>query len=1323
MLKRSAFSKRYILCAAGVFSVFAVHAAQLDFTGVSGGDWADGSNWSSNYYPTSGDYAVLNTTAVLSTAVPNNILALRIGTSGSGVLNIQSGAELTATASSSWGTFLGSSSGTGSISQTGGTAEINYFEIGRGGPGSYALSGGTLTASRGQNGNSVYLGADKNGGSAGDGTLEISGGTFLSRTGISLGTADGSGTGTFRVLGSGAAEIGVGSQGTGDGTWTQNSGSTLEIGIDAGGVTKILIDEVDGDGGQGVTFEAGALLDVDFYNGASSTGTWTVMELENGDITNNGLAFAAGVDTDNWSFDIDNSGSNGLLTVTAVEASNTTAAVTVGSIAALRQYAASNHVAVTMTPGTYWMEGEDGDPLFLEFSGSDNTFDLTDVHIKVDTQELAGYGSSTDVRIVYIGGTNLVIDGLTLSMEKLSYNGTDSYGYAKEYTADKRSQVVVVTGSNITVQNCEFTTGGSYPYGFGDAFGKGSRPTDSDGNTDAAYISHKKQSGILFTGGADNIVFDNVILNMRSFGHGIFFQQAPHDLLFKNCQVLGDEMADSDDIIAHPVYQEWGFATYYMPIPEDIRISKHEGGFRTYGYTDDEGVTRYVENITITNCVIERMRNAVAMGAHSGYLKVYDTEANDCEMGFGSSRYGTTLYENCKGNARNGPLIYFQYGVDYPAVYEVELTGDEPGHGVWPIALISGEGNQITLTSSAAAGVYSNAAYVCTSQKWREWRHRPSYNIDESGSDSFSEATTGNYITNLTDQILVFGSNATENVECVSTGGVINKGSGNEYTGETLVPGAITIQDTWTYPPNSTNVSWAQYSSGELILPTLPYSVFSGTLLADDAAALGGAPSGDGGTTVSNGTIEVEPGFALQGEAIVISGTGSNGQGAIYSDGQADNKTRISSSSGSITLNGNASIGVGVSGNQLLVGTMYGTGDLTKTGPGQLSMEKSSSFDGTFYVSEGLVKARANNARNDLVVAAGAEFAQNASLALNQGAGNTTVLNGTLDLNARGETDSNPLAVNIGALTGSGLIMSTSTAATQTVNIISTTNDSVFDGTISGVIALNKNGAGTTLELNGTCTHTAGTFVNEGRLGGSGSISGDVVIADGAGLAAELSGSAHDPLTVGGALAFGGSHSVYLTSSNFSFDASSDASWTIVEAGSIAGFSTNSVTVDTSAFETNNALDGGSFSVSESGGALILAFTAASRTAQEEWRFDNFGTYSNAADAADLADPDQDGRNNLVEYGTGSDPNVFNTNSAAVLGFTDGGLKLTLTFNRITDPLLTYQVEANTNLTAGSWNLIWSSAGSSNTAGSVTVEDDEAISDFVTRFLRLKLMN
>lgn len=50
------------------------------YIGVTGGEWATGSNWTEGNYPTTDEIAILNTTANLSINAPNNIEGIRIGT-------------------------------------------------------------------------------------------------------------------------------------------------------------------------------------------------------------------------------------------------------------------------------------------------------------------------------------------------------------------------------------------------------------------------------------------------------------------------------------------------------------------------------------------------------------------------------------------------------------------------------------------------------------------------------------------------------------------------------------------------------------------------------------------------------------------------------------------------------------------------------------------------------------------------------------------------------------------------------------------------------------------------------------------------------------------------------------------------------------------------------------------------------------------------------------------------------------------------------------------------------------------------------------------
>lgn len=109
------------------------------------------------------------------------------------------------------------------------------------------------------------------------------------------------------------------------------------------------------------------------------------------------------------------------------------------------------------------------------------------------------------------------------------------------------------------------------------------------------------------------------------------------------------------------------------------------------------------------------------------------------------------------------------------------------------------------------------------------------------------------------------------------------------------------------------------------------------------------------------------------------------------------------------------------------------------------------------------------------------------------------------------------------------------------------------------------------------------------------------------------------------------------------------------------------------------------------------------------------------ADATATGDPDGDGGTNFFEYATGRDPLKPDGAGLPALGRTSDGGQLTLSFNRIADPALTYTVEASADLSAHSWTPVFESTGGQNIAGPVTLEDTQLIGSHVRRFLRLKI--
>ncbi|WP_372795053.1 hypothetical protein [Pontiella sp.] len=279
-----------------------LYGTEITFTGALDSDWLNAGNWDSSAYPADTEVALLNMAADLSGSVPNDILAVRIGTDGTGTLNLLSGSALQATADSTYASQIGvSSNGIGVINQSGGSADFNYLEIGTEGSGTVNLSGGSLAVSGSSDGFSLFLGS----GTGGLATVEVSGGALTTEAGVYLGSSAGSGAGTFSVQGAGATDISIGSEGTMDGDWYQNPGSTLRVGVSTNGVASILLVDAAEAGTPGAVFAPGSILDVAFIDGALETNSWPVLVSE-GSMTDFGMVFdsAMGSTTNDWGFRI-----------------------------------------------------------------------------------------------------------------------------------------------------------------------------------------------------------------------------------------------------------------------------------------------------------------------------------------------------------------------------------------------------------------------------------------------------------------------------------------------------------------------------------------------------------------------------------------------------------------------------------------------------------------------------------------------------------------------------------------------------------------------------------------------------------------------------------------------------------------------------------------------------------------------------------------------------------------------------------------------------------------------------------------------------------
>jgi hypothetical protein len=302
------------------------------WTGLGDGvSYADTNNWDVPATAFSGSTRDINGAYTVERAV--DVTVNRTFVSGGAVLNVSAGAHNDSQSGNTIRNFVGNGSqGTVNMSGTDtayGIGHVLAIAHSSNSDGAFYQTDGALNVYRGgnslisgygglfANGHSMSIGGNSSNTGV-TGIYEISGGSLSTRVGVAVGN-----NGIFSVVGSGASSIRLGGSNDDSGWFALSSDGTLRMSIDDGGVTPIFVEEKDNTSTveNGVEFQLGSELDLSFLGTPAEAGIWTLLELENSDITDSGLAFAAGVDSSaddgiGWSFSIDNSGDNGLLTAT-----------------------------------------------------------------------------------------------------------------------------------------------------------------------------------------------------------------------------------------------------------------------------------------------------------------------------------------------------------------------------------------------------------------------------------------------------------------------------------------------------------------------------------------------------------------------------------------------------------------------------------------------------------------------------------------------------------------------------------------------------------------------------------------------------------------------------------------------------------------------------------------------------------------------------------------------------------------------------------------------------------------------------------------------
>lgn len=421
--------------------------------------------------------------------------------------------------------------------------------------------------------------------------------------------------------------------------------------------------------------------------------------------------------------------------------------ITINSLKELDFYARESNNTIRLKAGTYkladFINQDSIDSKtrrkqyqYLIFSGNNNVFNFKGVHIEIDTKlrELLKFPIHTTEIIV--SGNGNVLRGLKITCVG---DGLSPGGATFE-----------VSGENNIIRNFNITVKGSFPYGYGDLFGKGGPDV----------IRHKKQSGFLITGSFTKI-YDTKLF-MRSFGHGFFIQKDAGNIYFENCYVEG-ETRKTDDILKETSgpaidvkFRTWtaNREGKFIVTPGYMK-SLCEDGFRTYGQN---------KNIRFKNCTAKNTRGGFELRTNGGVI------LENCTV-IGAERaywFGNNaVVKKCKGDANYGPLLFMEGS---NAQVELELLSNESDRTVHALATIQGLNNNIVIKTLKGKNRIQPLPILI------------GYTHPEHGESMspYSEGKCENLVfRNLTNMPLVIGTLANKN--SIDTKGMIkeNKGSNN----------------------------------------------------------------------------------------------------------------------------------------------------------------------------------------------------------------------------------------------------------------------------------------------------------------------------------------------------------------------------------------------------------------------------------------------------------------------------------------------------------------------------------------------------------------
>jgi autotransporter-associated beta strand protein len=389
----------------------------------------------------------------------------------------------------------------------------------------------------------------------------------------------------------------------------------------------------------------------------------------------------------------------------------------------------------------------------------------------------------------------------------------------------------------------------------------------------------------------------------------------------------------------------------------------------------------------------------------------------------------------------------------------------------------------------------------------------------------------------------------------------------------------------------------------------------------------GGINKIDAGELRLNNTANTFSGYiSVSGGILRVGNDGTLGAtpGAPRADSiRLDNGTLTTTNGTGWTLYANRGIGLGhlggtvsnVGGTVAYNGIVAGNGSLTKAGSGSLILGGNNTYTGRTILAGGTLSISADTRLGTAPAAAtpgqltfnGGQLTASAGFTLNANRGIAMTGNGTFQVSGN--------VAYSGAITGGGTLTKTG-ANTLTLHGISshsggtiisvgaliqngTNSSSAFSissgATMIGTGAVNSvaisgeldagnaaNAVGVIRAVSATLSASGTNRIDMSNATGTAGSGWDLLRVDGGGGVVTVSSSAGNPFVIR-LDSMGGTPT--------GWDNTASWSWMIMDAGTLSGFSADKFTVDTTDFSP--ALGGGTFSVSDSSGNLMLNFTPA----------------------------------------------------------------------------------------------------------------------------------